>query len=498
VVDWLLEEDNPCVRYRTLTELLDRPEDDPEVVGAREAAWNWPPAARVLGMAADPEGYAWPDGIRLRAAPPARDIGRAVCLGIPPGHPALRSAAEYLKSRLRDTRGSDCYLPQMVAALVRFGDPADPDIPALVEKAAANEVLADGNRAPTVRHGRVQLCCGSHSCHSAAVRAIDCVASYPEGSRSGPMQEFLRRGAEYLAAHRLYQKNHHRFRPIQGEYTKLHQPWALDWKTDILDMLDVATRVGMADSPALADALRLLLDKRGGDGRWPLEKDYHTDRPLVANLLWDVERAGQPGRWVTLTAMLMLKRCPGLASRLERREAVPYEPAPPPQRFPAYPWPYSKGDEARVRAEWGELAGMAEVLDGLVAFARVHRIKTGWYQGFVMGPGSCREWCSSMSKLVPARNIRAAFPVARTMFLAPRGQFTAEGLAGRLRVGVLHDYTGRVRPGSWVEKTLWRLRVDPWNETWDTVGIAIRSASEMDAVSEVMAEALAGLRRIRT
>ena len=36
-IPWLLEPENPSVRYWTLTELLDRPADDPEVRGARAA-----------------------------------------------------------------------------------------------------------------------------------------------------------------------------------------------------------------------------------------------------------------------------------------------------------------------------------------------------------------------------------------------------------------------------------------------------------------------------
>lgn len=492
---WLLEEENPCVRYRTLTELLDRPQDDPDVVATRKAIPAWPPAARVLQMASDPEHFAWPDGTRLTAAQPGRDIGMAVRLGIPPGHPALRNAAEFLQTCLPDVRGSDCYLPELVMALVRFGDTADPQTVRLVETVAVNEVLADGNRPPTVTHGRARTCCGSHSCHSAVVRALDCVASFPEALCTDTMRRFLRRGVAFLSAHRLYQKNHHRFRPIQGEYAQLHQPWGLDWKTDILDLLDVATRMGMADSPALADALGLLIQKGGPDGRWLLEKDYHTDRPLVANLLWDVERPGQPGKWVTLEALLMLKRCAGLVARLTAGQEIACEPVQPAAGFVAYP-PHSKGDEARVRAEWSELPGMPAVLDGLVAFARAHKIKTGWRHDFVMGPQDCREWCCSMTKLVPACSMKAAFPVARTAFLAPHGQFTVEDMAARLGVGVTHDYPTHVRPGSWVDKALWRLRVDPWNETWDTVGIAIRSESEMTAVSRVMSEALERAKRI--
>src|SRR5437667_12676632 len=35
-LDWLLEEDQPSVRYLTLTQLLERPLDDPEVVAAKD------------------------------------------------------------------------------------------------------------------------------------------------------------------------------------------------------------------------------------------------------------------------------------------------------------------------------------------------------------------------------------------------------------------------------------------------------------------------------
>ena len=35
-LDWLLEEDQPSVRYLTLTRLLEKPTDAPEVVAARD------------------------------------------------------------------------------------------------------------------------------------------------------------------------------------------------------------------------------------------------------------------------------------------------------------------------------------------------------------------------------------------------------------------------------------------------------------------------------
>ncbi|MBI2303058.1 MAG: hypothetical protein HYU66_29475 [Armatimonadetes bacterium] len=487
---WLLEPSNPCVRWRTLRELLDRPDDDPEVREAADAIYRWPPIRSLLDLAADPAGYPWPAGVRRGAAQTVRDLGQLTRLGVPPGAPVLEAAAARLKEHLPDNRSSDCYLPQMVMGLLRYGDPADPDLPALVEKVIANEVLADGNRPPTGGGGS---CCISHSCHSAVARALDCVASVPESRRTPSMAAFLSRGAAYLAAHRLFQKNHHRYTAIRGEYTKLHQPWALDWLTDVLDLLDIATRIGLADSPALVPALELLMAKQGADSRWALEVGYHTDRALVANLLRDIETVEGPGKWVTLTALLLLKRCAGLVRRLVAGERLAPPPEPPASGFLPYPWAPDPADEARVRAAWDTFGGMPAVLHGLEAFAGAHGLHTGWYHGFAMGLPTCREWCCSAARLVPARNIKAAFPVARTCFLAPRGRFTADGLADRLGVGLLHDYPGRIRPGSWVEKTLRHIRVDKWTLDWDTIGIAVRSAIELPGVMAVMAEALADM-----
>ena len=56
VVDWLLEDENPSVQYRTLTELLDRSPDDPHVRQAREQIPASKPVRRILSKM-HPDGY---------------------------------------------------------------------------------------------------------------------------------------------------------------------------------------------------------------------------------------------------------------------------------------------------------------------------------------------------------------------------------------------------------------------------------------------------------
>ncbi|HTP55327.1 MAG TPA: hypothetical protein VML53_01495, partial [Thermoplasmata archaeon] len=62
VIRWLLEEDQPAVRYRALVDLLDRPETDPEVRSARSKI------ARV-GWAADQLKAQGPKGFWERREP---------------------------------------------------------------------------------------------------------------------------------------------------------------------------------------------------------------------------------------------------------------------------------------------------------------------------------------------------------------------------------------------------------------------------------------------
>ncbi len=58
VTDWLLESDEPWTRYRTLVDLLDRPEDDPEVQAARQAMLEHPAVQEFIAEAATWPGYA--------------------------------------------------------------------------------------------------------------------------------------------------------------------------------------------------------------------------------------------------------------------------------------------------------------------------------------------------------------------------------------------------------------------------------------------------------
>src|SRR5256885_17238565 len=64
-LDWLLEENQPSIRYLALTQLLDRPEDDGEVQIAKEMIGKTGWAADILA-AQDPGGWGASDERRYQ------------------------------------------------------------------------------------------------------------------------------------------------------------------------------------------------------------------------------------------------------------------------------------------------------------------------------------------------------------------------------------------------------------------------------------------------
>jgi len=59
--------------------------------------------------------------------------------------------------------------------------------------------------------------------------------------------------------------------------------------------------LGYGDDPRLSSAFQLILGKQDAQGRWKLEN-------ALSGKMWaDIEKKGQPSKWVTLRALRVLK-----------------------------------------------------------------------------------------------------------------------------------------------------------------------------------------------
>jgi hypothetical protein len=105
-------------------------------------------------------------------------------------------------------------------------------------------------------------------------------------------------GREFLLVHRLY-RSHRTGEIIKPVFTRFAFPPR--WHYDVLRALDYFQAVAAPRDPRLADALGLVENSRGADGRWTLQQVYK------GKTYFELERLGAPSRWNTLRALRVLQ-----------------------------------------------------------------------------------------------------------------------------------------------------------------------------------------------
>ena len=73
------------------------------------------------------------------------------------------------------------------------------------------------------------------------------------------------------------------------------------WHTDALEMLGILTDLGFKDE-RMQNAVDLVVKRQDGRGRWKLSATHN------GSFVIDIERKGVQSRWITLNALLVLKR----------------------------------------------------------------------------------------------------------------------------------------------------------------------------------------------
>jgi len=112
-------------------------------------------------------------------------------------------------------------------------------------------------------------------------------------------------GQEYLLERRLFRRRStgeviERDRKAHTSWTRFAFPtW---WHYDVLRGLEYLRSAGVAPDERVAEAIELVVSKRDGDRRWPLETRYPGVMPVETD-----EGEGRPSRWNTLRALRVLR-----------------------------------------------------------------------------------------------------------------------------------------------------------------------------------------------
>jgi hypothetical protein len=334
-MEWLLEKSNPSVRYFTLRDLLSKPEDSDEIVAAKKAI---PESAivRKISDKQDPQGY-WekPNSPYL---PKYKSSYWTIIvlsrLGIDKTNEKVAKACEFIFKFQHDEGGlsSDsaetaskeygyrltkgktlppksefvsslihesqltCLTGNMTAGLIRLGYEDDPRVKKAL-KWLVKVQNGDGGWLCPYWKAHVR---DKHACFMGTICPTEAFSEASAKNLTNDMKESVSRAAEFFLTHRLFKADHHNYSVINKSWLELSYPWFAGY--NILRGLDVLTKLGYANDERLCDATEILLQKRQRNGVWILENS--SEGRMQAN----VEKKGQPSKWITMIALRVLKR----------------------------------------------------------------------------------------------------------------------------------------------------------------------------------------------
>ncbi len=289
---FLLDDAEPGVLWRTLVELLERPDDSPAVRRARAACRERGSAAAILARQ-NPLGF-WgsPSGYGARWGGTAWEFLAATWLGADPEDRRMARAAEVLLGALHPPSGgfatgkgrlpSACFTAEVCGALARLGFAHHPRVREAVAWLAARPGYP-GWSCPDLRH----LTAGG--CAVAAVAVLRLVAEHPPNERRA-LAELLERALAWLDGHALL---------LAGPAPRGWLRWAHPnlGRADLLEAVYAQARLGVPAGEWLVRATQLVRGRQDSAGRWSQGDRVFRGEPF-----------GAPSRWVTLKALVVLAR----------------------------------------------------------------------------------------------------------------------------------------------------------------------------------------------
>lgn len=316
-ISWLLSEGAPWTRYRTLVDLLDRPEDDPEVTIARAGMLAHP---QVQGLIA--EAATWGDRSLKRhndAGHPIYKFSTLADFGVRADDPCMAAGIEAVMAHQSPEgafqtlvnipkafggTGEDmwtwmlCDAPTLLYALLGFG---------LGEHEAVRQVvdhlvgLVDENGWRCVAAPELGKFRGpgrkADPCPIVNVLALKALSQVPELLASPA----TRTGAEMLLWHWKHQTERKIYMfGIGTDFRKLKYPFV--WY-DILHVVDVLSRFPFVHAdPRFREMVEMITAQADEEGRYTANSMYRAWKG------WSFADKKNPSPWLTFLVLRVIKR----------------------------------------------------------------------------------------------------------------------------------------------------------------------------------------------
>jgi hypothetical protein len=312
VISWLLDGD-PAIRWQALAGLTDAPATEVAAERRRLAAEGW--GERLLSLQAD-DG-SWGGGLyQPKWTSTHYTLQLLTALGLEPGNAQALAACELLyRNGLRRDGGIAFYGNRRLAApatgtsqpLPGHGEHCITGMALCMLASAGYEAGACAGIAAFLLGE--QMPDGGWNCQlprGATHASFHTTISVLEGLHAYQRLDLLdvdavraaqARGREFLLQHALF-RSHRSGEVFDPRMTRFAFPY--HWHYDALRALDYFQACGAERDQRLEPAIELVLSRRGGNGRWPLQNRW------PGRTHFELEPPG-PSRWNTLRALRVLR-----------------------------------------------------------------------------------------------------------------------------------------------------------------------------------------------
>jgi hypothetical protein len=343
LLDWLLEEENPMVKYNTLVNILDKPVGSPEASEAlRDMMASRPVSAILRGLEA---GYGDQKAV-TRWGEPAAMAGyvpkyrgaawRLIFLaqaGVDPEGPRVAGLCEHiLRHAYSERHGTfavsfrtktwckdalmPCFMGNMVWSLCAMGYGDRPEVRNGFRFLVEHQRFDDGDwKTPKSYPYREKQdrCWGAHTCYWGVTRLLKAMTAVPDSYWTVEALDAKRKAIDFVLLHRLIWSSHTPDRPVSTKTTnpaRLTAP--LTYYDDAVEIASNLLALGVRHE-AIDSTVEYVKEKADMNGRWAAD---NTPGPLDAPFA----RKGKESKWVTYRVLRMLK----LADMLEKNRQPHY------------------------------------------------------------------------------------------------------------------------------------------------------------------------------
>jgi len=330
---WLIEDNNPGVRYLALRDLVELDPSHPDLLAAHVKAHQEGPIATILNEMEEPGYWVEPGpGYNPKYYSTVWSIIALGQLGASANiDQRIQRACRYLIDHALTEHGQfsssgtpgstvDCLQGNLLTALQDLGfEPStsgDPRIETAFEW-LARSVTGEGIAPMGQKHSPLRyyagncgpgFACGANNklpCAWGAVKVMLACSKRPKEKRTPLIEKAIERGVDFLLATDPLEANY-----PTGYSSKPSRNW---WKfgfpvfyvTDLLQNVEALVRLGLGKDPRLSRALDYISNQQDQDGRWSLDYTY-TSKTWV-----NFGKQKQPNKWVTYRAAWVIKHAYG-------------------------------------------------------------------------------------------------------------------------------------------------------------------------------------------